>query len=945
MHDFPLISTIAAGFTAAWVLGLATQWMRLSPIVGYLLAGVLIGPYTPGFIGDPHLAHQLAEVGVVLLMFGVGLHFHLSDLLAVKAVAIPGALGQSIGATLCAIWVFTSFFGMEFMTSAVIGMAMAVASTVVLMRVLMDADALNSPHGHVAVGWLLVEDVLTVIVLVLIPVLGTAAVPGANVAHGGPGGHGAHGVHAAQVAPGSDRHGGAQGAATGEAMGTSEVIAASAIAETAGASSTAGEPSATGGVWTAGVAWFSSPVGSVVLALLKLVALVAIILFAGSRVIPWVLMQVARLRSRELFTLTVLVFSIAVAAGSYVAFGASMALGAFLAGMVVAQSPVSHQAAADALPLRDAFTVLFFVSVGMLFDPLFLIREPLLMLAAMGIILIIKPLIALLIVAVLGYSVRTSLTVALGLAQIGEFSFILSDLARKHGLMTETGHFVLVGGAILSITLNPLLFRSIDSIEAWLKRYPRLWKLLNARAEHKAGRANDEVAAEISQHAAAGSRLAIVVGYGPVGRTVDRLLRDAGLATVVIDMNMDTVAEIRRDGRTAIFGDASREAILEMAGAEEATHLVLTLPQAKDRTAIVSIARSMNTKLKIFVRARYLREREELEHVGATAAIFEEAEASVALARLVLADTGAGRELIERAVRDIRMRLILDNVSGLRSLAVHNIMIPWTRVRRLHSAMSLDDVRRQVGEQHFSRWPVVQAETGAPIGYLLVKDLVSLYATEKPWPTLVRPLVAVRADDDIESTLLHFQRDGATMCIVKDGDSPVGIVTIEDLLEQVVGRIEDEYPRQARIELSDVVLTDTALLNLTSTTAEDAIVEIAARVPIDRLPPSANIAELAIARERELSTSVGFGVAIPHARCPYLEKPLVVFARSADGVLFNRQSPEHVHLIFLLITPAEHPETQVLLLSQLASLAGNAEKRAALMSAPTAIEVIELFGR
>ena len=307
MHDLPLISTIAAAFTAAWLLGLLTQWLRLSPIVGYLLAGVLIGPHTPGFVGDVHLAQQLAEVGVILLMFGVGLHFHLKDLIAVKNVAIPGAVGQSLIATVLAMVVFSAF-GMPLKTGAVLGMAMAVASTVVLMRVLMDADVLSSRQGHVAVGWLIVEDIFTVILLVLIPVLGT------------------------------DSSGAGQGAFW----------------------------------WTLGVA------------LVKLAVLVAIVLVAGAKVVPWVLIRVARLRSRELFTLTVLVFSVAIAAASYFFFGASMALGAFLAGMVVAQSPVSHQAAADALPLRDAFAVLFFVSVGMLLDPAVMLTQPLKVLATVG---------------------------------------------------------------------------------------------------------------------------------------------------------------------------------------------------------------------------------------------------------------------------------------------------------------------------------------------------------------------------------------------------------------------------------------------------------------------------------------------------------------------------------------------------------------------------------
>ncbi|MBC7771129.1 MAG: cation:proton antiporter, partial [Pyrinomonadaceae bacterium] len=284
MHDLPLLTTIAAAFAAAWVFGLITQRLGLSPIVGYMLGGVAIGPYTPGFVGDVHLAQQLAEVGVILLMFGVGLHFHLKDLLSVKSIAIPGAVGQSLVATLLGAAIF-HFFGWTVTQGLVVGMAMAVASTVVLLRVLMDKDMLHTVHGHVAVGWLIVEDILTVLALVLIPVLGTSEVVGDAAAH---------------------------------------------VAESVG------EAGAGGGGGLAAIG----------LALAKLVALVAIVLVAGSRVVPWILVQVAKLRSRELFTLTVLVLSVTIAVGSATIFGASVALGAFLAGMVVAQSPVSHQAAA-----------------------------------------------------------------------------------------------------------------------------------------------------------------------------------------------------------------------------------------------------------------------------------------------------------------------------------------------------------------------------------------------------------------------------------------------------------------------------------------------------------------------------------------------------------------------------------------------------------------------
>src|SRR5688572_14248820 len=372
MHDLSLLTTIATAFAAAWVLGLITQLLRLSPIVGYLLAGVAIGPYTPGFAGDVALASQLAEVGVILLMFGVGLHFNLRDLLAVRSVAVPGAIGQSLAATLLGLVVAVSF-GWPAKQGLVLGMAMAVASTVVLIRVLTDNRALDTTAGHVAIGWLIVEDVLTVIVLVLIPALGTGA------------------------------------------------AAAATSIPTEG-----GDPRP---FWLA-----------LLIALGKLAALVAVLLYGGSWLIPWIMVRVARLRSRELFTLTVLVMAIAIAAASFFLFGASMALGAFLAGMVVGRSPVSHQAAADALPLRDAFAVLFFASVGMLFDPKFVVQHPVLLVAGLGIVMIGKPLAAMVIVAVIGYPVRTALTVAIGLAQIGEFSFILSQVGREKRVMDDVGH-------------------------------------------------------------------------------------------------------------------------------------------------------------------------------------------------------------------------------------------------------------------------------------------------------------------------------------------------------------------------------------------------------------------------------------------------------------------------------------------------------------------------
>jgi len=869
--NLPLIRTIAAGFTGAWLLGLLTQRLGLSPIVGYLLAGVLIGPHTPGFVGDVEIAHQLAELGVILLMFGVGLHFHLKDLLAVRSVAIPGAVGQSLVATLLAVVVFESF-GLPFKSSAVIGMAMAVASTVVLMRVLTDARMLESPQGHVAVGWLIVEDIFTVILLVLVPALGE---PEPSQAAAGP-------------AP---------------------------------------------GIWA-----------SLSLALLKLAALVVVVMVGGGRVIPWVMGRVARLRSRELFTLTVLVCSIAVATGAYYFFGASMALGAFLAGMVVAQSPVSHQAAADALPMRDAFAVLFFVSVGMLFDPAFILVQPLMVLAALGIILIAKPLAALLIVALLGHSVRTALTVALGLAQIGEFSFILSDLAGRHGLMPDSGHNVLVAASIISITLNPLIFRLLGPIESWLRRHPRLWSLLNDRAERHALKTNQVAAAGIAA-AAAPVRHAVVVGFGPVGRSAHRLLKEAGLSSVVIDLNMDTVAELTAAGQPAIFGDASHASILEQAGVRRASHLLLTLPHSFDRIAIIGAARGMNPTLRILVRARYLSERAALEQIGATAAVFEEAEAAVALARLVLVDTGSQREAVEHKVRDLRLHLIRENLSNIRSLRIRTVMVPWSRVLRLSTSTPREEVLRLIARQRFTRWPVVDAPSGRCIGYLLVKDLIAEAGGAEDWKRLIRPLAAIRPEDDVASTLVRMQGEGASVCAVEEEGRPVGLITLEDILEQVVGRIEDEYPHETAPSLRDALTAGGIVPGLTGRTPEQVIVELAGAIPPERLPADARIAERALARETEICTDLGHGVAIPHARCPGLQSPLVVFGRSEEGVLFSPTATEVVRLVFLLVTPQERPELQLSLLAQLARAVGYLSARERLVRAASPVEVMEALAR
>ncbi len=572
MHDITLIKMMALGLAGALVFGLLAKRFRLSPIVGYLIAGIAIGPNTPGFVGDLALAGQLAEIGVILLMFGVGLHFHLSDLLAVRSIAIPGALGQSLGAT-AACTLVAMALGWEWQSGIVLGIAVSVASTVVLLRCLMDHGSVDTHEGHVSIGWLVVEDLLTVLVLVVLPAL-----------------------------------------ALGRADG--------------------GSP------------WLS--LGT---ALLKIAVLVALMFVAGGRLVPWLFLRVARLRSRELFTLTVLVLAISVATASYVFFGASMALGAFLAGMVVGQSKVSHQAAADALPLRDAFAVLFFVSVGMLFNPRAVLEAPWLTVGVIAVILVVKPVSAFLIVLAGGHSLKTGLTVAGGLAQIGEFSFIVADLAGTLGWMPPAGRNALIAGAIVSISLNPWIFNRLLACEPALSRNPLIARWLAWRTRSRGHTAQTHLAHRPADDP---SVRAVVVGYGPAGQTVTRLLRESGVLPTVVETNIDTVEEINASGGRALFGDATRREILEAAGLKSARYLIVTVPKAEITLQVIQSAREVNAGVEVLARASYLRDREEIHTAGAAMVCVDEAEAAVALARAVMTRMNLPEDRVASAVALVR---------------------------------------------------------------------------------------------------------------------------------------------------------------------------------------------------------------------------------------------------------------------------------------------------
>ncbi|MBL8793424.1 MAG: cation:proton antiporter [Planctomycetia bacterium] len=574
MHNLDVILTLTGGLTAALLLGYLTHRLGLSPIVGYLLAGVLVGPYSPGFVANQSVADQFAEVGVVLLMFGVGLHFHFSELLAVRRVAVPGAIGQSLVATLLGCFLALGA-GWGWSAGVVFGLAISVASTVVLLRVLADNHDLHTPTGHIAVGWLVVEDLFTVLVLVLLPVVFTPA--------GGEGG---------------------------------------------------------------------SVVGALAWSLCKIAVLVAFVIVAGGKLIPWLLSQAALTRSRELFTLTVLVLALGIAVGAAKVFGVSMALGAFLAGMVVGRSDFSSRAASEALPMRDAFAVLFFVSVGMLFNPAYLLEAPGLVAATLGIILVGKPLAALLIVLALGYPLRVGLAVGAALAQIGEFTFILANLGGDLGILPEGATGALVAAAIVSISLNPIAYRLIDNWEALAKRWPWLWKRLNVRA--RVALTADQTPKREKRPA---QSEAVVVGYGPVGQTLARLLRENGIEPTIVELNLKTVHRLREQGYRAVYGDATHKETIQEAGVQRAVALILSSSGMHASEEAIRLAREANPRIRVLARSAYLREAAVLRRAGADTVFAAEGEVALAMTELLLRQLGATAEQIDRERERIRTDL------------------------------------------------------------------------------------------------------------------------------------------------------------------------------------------------------------------------------------------------------------------------------------------------
>lgn len=524
----PLLETIASGLVLAFALGAAAHRMHLSPLVGYLLAGVILGPYTPGLIADQELAIQLSEIGVILLMFGVGLHFSVRDLLAVKAIAIPGAVAQIVLATAMGAGL-AWLLGWSLSAGLIFGLSLSVASTVVLLRALEERRLVESPRGRIGVGWLIVEDLVMVLVLVLVP----------------------------------------------------------AVAEATGAD---GQP---GSVWLAlGVT------------LAKIAAFLAVMLLVVRRAIPWILEQVAGTGSRELFTLCVLAIALGIAFGSNQVFDVSFALGAFFAGMLLTDSEFSQKAAHDSLPLRDAFAVLFFVAVGMLFDPAILVEKPLLVLATCLIIIVGKSLVALAIVLAFRHPLSTALTIAVSLAQIGEFSFILAGLGVDLGLLPTTGRDLILAASILSILCNPLLFAALGA-----------WETRRAAALSIAEFVGPPVPIE---------PFALIIGFGGVGSVITRLLRERGIPLLVVEYDADLVRRARRLGIPAVLGNAANPRVLAAAAPARARLALLAIPQVLEAGEIIARLRALKPDMTIIARGHSEPEIQHLLQHGADGAVMAE---------------------------------------------------------------------------------------------------------------------------------------------------------------------------------------------------------------------------------------------------------------------------------------------------------------------------------
>lgn len=542
-HDVSLISTIAAGFGLAMVFGYMAMRLRMPPLVGYLLAGIMIGPATPGFVADVGLASQLAEIGVMLLMFGVGLHFSLADLMVVRRIAIPGAIVQIAVATALGMTA-ASFWGWSLGASLVLGLSLSVASTVVLLRALETKGLLKSINGQIAVGWLVVEDLVMVLVLVLLP-----AIAGMQTSNSSPAESGVH---------------------------TKEIFQALSVTLT------------------------------------KIAAFILVMLVVGRRVLPKMLWLVARSGSQELFTLTVVAVAVGVAFGAAILFDISFALGAFFAGTMMRESEFSHRAADESLPLRDAFAVLFFVSVGMLFEPSVIWTSPFKLLTLVLIIMIGKTLAAISLVLLFRYPLNTALTVGASLAQIGEFSFILASLGVSLNLLPVEGQSLILASALISIAANAAFFAAIEPLQNWIRTRSALARKLEQRTDPLA-----ELPMSTDQSLLTGQ--VVLVGYGRVGKYIGSVLREKKIPFVVAEENREIVDMLRNSGIPAVSGDASTPEVLIQSHIARAALLVIAIPDTIHVRKMVDIAKTLNPTISVVLRTHSEAEAElfNKENIGA----------------------------------------------------------------------------------------------------------------------------------------------------------------------------------------------------------------------------------------------------------------------------------------------------------------------------------------
>lgn len=628
MHDLPLLINIAIALVVAFFGGILARRVGLPTIIGYMLAGIVIGPFTPGFVGDTETISQLAELGVIFLMFGVGLHFSLKDLWNVRSIAIPGALSQIAIATLLGFGI-SQWWGWTPTAGIVLGLALSVASTVVLLRGLMDQGLLSTPHGQAAVGWLVLEDIATVIFLILLPSL-------------------------TNTADGFD--------------------------------------------------WLGLG-----LILLKATAFVVLVFFAGIKFIPWLLMRIAHTRSRELFILAILAIALGIAMGAAEIFGVSLALGAFVAGVVISESPLSHQVGADILPFRETFAVLFFVSIGMLVNPTYLLNNLTAILILTGLIVIGKPLTTILMGMIFPWHPRTTMVVAAGLSQIGEFSFILGQAGVALGLLNKDQYSLILAGALISITLNPWMFRLINPVEKGLQKLPVIWRLLD---RHHPMPAAEETS--IKDHV-------VIVGYGRVGRLITSLLGQISIPHLVVNSDAERMEELNRSGIPSLYGDAANSEVLTHTHLDEARALIVAGPDEDASALVVAAARDLAPGLPIIARASTEEGTRHLSKLGAQEVIHPELEGGLEIVRHTLLRLGFPLQEIHQytdAVRRDHYDLQIDTEEEHRLLhdllrATRNIEIRWSRL-----ATDSLLIGQTVAEAN------LRARTGASIVAILREDLL-----------------------------------------------------------------------------------------------------------------------------------------------------------------------------------------------------------------------------